>query len=107
MVDYFQRSYQEARDQGLDDLITQGLFHFESTSSGRRAYSPIVYNKGALFFKSVREEIGDEAFFGALTQYYRANRYQIGEPHELLSAFEESASRELDGLYQTWLYSAE
>lgn len=107
MVDYFQRSYQEARDQGLDDLITQGLFHFESTSSGRRAYSPIVYNKGALFFKSVREEIGDEAFFEALTQYYRANRYQIGEPHELLSAFEESASRELDGLYQTWLYSAE
>lgn len=65
-------------------------------------YSPVVYTKGALFFVELRERLGDEAFFGALQSYYSANKFQIAQPSELLSAFESVCSCELDEFFAEW-----
>ncbi len=47
-----------------DDVVTGDLKHFESLNKPS-IYGGIVYTKGALFFKALRQEIGDKAFFQA------------------------------------------
>jgi len=107
IINIYQRSYQGAQNNGLDGLVTNGLDYYESTGTRRQAYSPIVYYKGALFYHTLVNEIGDEAFYSALQAYYDSQRFGIGEPGELLSAFEDSASRDLDELYREWLYQSD
>ena len=100
----WQRSYDKIVEEGQDDLVTAGLPYFEGRDEAT-AYGVVVYLKGALFFDAVREAIGDEAFFRALQDYYRENKYRIATPEELLAAFEEASGRDLKDLYQEWLYS--
>ncbi len=68
----------------------------------RRAYSPVVYQKGALFFDELRRELGDDVFFAGLQAYYEANQYQLAAPADLLSAFETSCACRLDRFYEDW-----
>jgi len=91
--------------EGSQQLVTDSLGSFEADQRTMRAYSPVVYAKGALFFQAVREKIGERAFFEALAGYYRDNLYQIGTPQELLDAFQGKAKTDLSGLYQQWLYT--
>jgi hypothetical protein len=67
-----------------------------------KEYSPIVYDKGALFFVNLREKLGDQVFFEALQSYYSAQRYKIASPADLLAAFETSCSCELSDFYAQW-----
>jgi aminopeptidase N len=101
----WQRGYEQIVERGEDDLVTLGLPHFEGRDEAS-SYGVVVYWKGALFFQAVRDAIGDEAFFRALRNYYATHKYKIATPEDLLNAFEEAAGRQLDGLYQEWLYSA-
>ena len=101
----WQRGYEQIVERGEDDLITLGLPHFEGQDEAA-SYGVVVYWKGALFFQAVRDTIGDEAFFRALRNYYATHKYRIATPEDLLNAFEEAAGRQLDGLFQEWLYSA-
>jgi aminopeptidase N len=57
--------------------------------------------------KALREEIGDQAFFGALTEYYRQYKYDVADAATLLEIFEHQSGRSLDDFYQEWLYYAE
>jgi len=102
IFNYFKREHQNNIKAGDDDLLTYGLDHFEEL--GAKHYSLIVYTKGALFFHSLREKIGDDAFFKALQDYYQLKKYQTASPDDLLDAFEKSSGEQLDDLYQEWLY---
>jgi aminopeptidase N len=89
---------------GGDDLVTQGLAHFEG--AGQDAdYGGVVYIKGALFLAALRGEIGDAAFFDGLQNYFQEFQYKIAATPDLLEAFEQSSGRDLDDIYQEWLYS--
>jgi aminopeptidase N len=74
----------------------------ESFHDAPGAYSPVVYIKGALFFVELRQEIGDEAFFAALRDYYSDQMYQLARPQALLQAFETACNCQLDDTYQEW-----
>jgi hypothetical protein len=99
-----QSGYQDLLARGADLPVAEDLAFFESLNDGGRAYGDIVYSKGGLFFHTLRETIGDAAFFQALQQYYAGSRYQIARPEDLLEAFEAAAGRQLDDLYQQWLF---
>lgn len=101
----WQRGYDQAVEKGQDDLVTRPLRYWDQPEH-QAQYGTIVYLKGALFFQAVRDEIGDDAFFKALQTYYQAEKYKIATPDDLLNAFEEAAGRQLDDLYEKWLYSA-
>jgi aminopeptidase N len=60
-----------------------------------------------MFFDVLRQEIGEEAFFNGLQSYYQDHKYGIAHTDDLLDAFESAAGRQLDDLYQEWLYSAQ
>lgn len=102
LIGYWQQSYDRLRIEGKDDQITASLEHFESLGDPS-IYGSVVYTKAALFFRALRQEIGDESFFAALQRYYQANKYGIAMPADLLDAFEEAAGRSLDAFYNEWL----
>jgi hypothetical protein len=104
LVSYWETRYDRLVQEGLDDQVTQDLEHFEGLGNPG-VYSVVVYVKGALFFKSLREHIGDEAFFSALQQYYGDQKYGVASGDELLRAFEEASGAELDDFYQEWLFT--
>ena len=101
---YWQTRYDKLLDDSGDDVVTGNLKYFEGLNKPS-VYGGVVYIKGALFFKALRQEIGDKAFFQALRDYYQSRFFLIGHADDLLGAFENAAGRELDGFYQKWLYS--
>ena len=101
---YWEDRYTAVVTDGLDDLVTEDLRYFES-SPEHKPYGTIVYSKGALAIKAIREEIGDQAFFEALQHYYLGNKYLIAESDDLLDNFESSAGVSLDSLYEQWLFT--
>jgi len=104
LAQYWQDRYDRTVSDGKDDLITESLAHFES-SDAAGDYGGVVYNKGALFFRALREYIGDEAFFSALQNYYQDYKFKIASPQDLLKTFEDASGQDLDAFYQEWLYS--
>ena len=91
-------------EQNRDEKITESLRYFERLGDPG-IYSRIVYSKGALFFQALRDEIGDEAFFKALQEYYLDFQFDIAKPDDLLNIFEDVSGRSLDGFFEKWLYS--
>jgi aminopeptidase N len=89
---------------GKDDVVTEDMQYFESLGDPR-VYSRVVYTKAALFFKALRDAIGDQAFFAALQAYYLDNQYQVATGADLLASFEAASGKQLDELYKEWLYS--
>jgi aminopeptidase N len=105
IASYYQKKYAAYLDKNPDDLITASVVHFEMEPGGAAAYGTIVYTKSALFFKALRESIGDKAFFQALKNYYQTEKYKIAAPQDLLGEFEKSSGRKLGDFYQKWLYA--
>ncbi len=99
---YWQDRYDRILSEGGDDSITASLPHFESLNRPA-VYGAVVYTKGALFFQALREEIGDEAFFKGMQDYYQTEFFNIARTDDLLDAFEQAAGRPLDDFYQEWL----
>lgn len=104
LYDYWQQRYDRLVQEGKDDQITAALSYFEGLEDPG-VYGSVVYVKAALFFKALREEIGEAAFFSALQEYYRRFRFRVASGPALLELFEQAAGRELDDFYQRWLYT--
>lgn len=67
------------------------------------AYATIVYLKGALFFEALRNQIGDDAFFRFLQDYYSANRYGFVSGTDFQSAAESACDCRLEELFEDWV----
>ena len=102
LVDYWDERYRGLIDEKKDQPVAESLAFFENLNAPD-VYGGVVYSKGGLFFHRLRQEIGDEAFFQALQDYYQSFQYRIARPADLLNAFEVAAGRSLDEFYQEWL----
>lgn len=92
--------YESGLAQGSAGHIAWPLQRF----AGSGPYVSTVYYKGAVFLNALREEIGEEAFFSALQQYYREFQFGQARSSDLLAAFEQVSGRELDAFYEHWLF---
>ncbi len=102
LISYWEDRYQKVVQAGKDDAVNQSLVYFESLNDPT-VYSYVVYSKGALFFQAVRQEIGDQAYFSALQDYYKEYQFRIASGSDLLMLFEKAAGRPLGDLYRKWL----
>ncbi|MBF9134828.1 M1 family metallopeptidase [Plantactinospora sp. S1510] len=64
-----------------------------------------VYTKGAMTLHALRTKIGDRAFFTLLRTWYSANRNGTASTADLVRLAEKVSKRQLDGFFQTWLYT--
>ena len=103
---YYQEKFDQNIQAGLDAPVTEPMAFFLEGSRSQ-SYSPVVYAKGALFYYNLRQAIGDVAFVNALKFYYGTHWFKNANSGELLTAFQNATQVQLDGLFQTWLYSPE
>lgn len=66
-------------------------------------YSPIVYGRGPLFFKSLSEEIGEEKFNSFLRSYYDENMWENSNPSIIKKTAEEACTCDLTTLFDEWV----
>ncbi len=66
-------------------------------------YSTIVYLKGALFFEALRNQIGDEAFFNFLHDYYSSYHYGFATMDDFEASAETACSCQLRQLFEDWV----
>ncbi|MCC6315638.1 MAG: M1 family metallopeptidase [Thermomicrobiales bacterium] len=66
------------------------------------ARSWATYGKGALGFLAIRQALGEEAFWGALGAYARAERFRIATPADLLAAFATASDEPLEPIWREW-----
>jgi aminopeptidase N len=96
--DAYQKLLQEKRDQKVDQPVS---------AFTQNDYSVVVYRKGPLFFKALREAIGDDKFDAFLKAYFRQNRYGIATPERMMAAAESVANRAVvRSLFDQWIESA-
>jgi hypothetical protein len=66
-------------------------------------YYAAVYGRGAQFLHTVRGEIGDDAFFRGIQQYYTNHKYGVTHTNDVKDALERSSGTDLDPLFKRWL----
>ena len=98
-VQPYLRALEQSGDGIADTPIT-----VEATGASRGS---LIYGKSALGFLAIRKEIGDDAFFGAISAWAGEFAFKIASPADLLRAFENESEKELDDLWRFWFQSAE
>jgi len=88
------RAYQSARGARPDLGVASPLYVFPNAS----VYSGLVYSGGGLFLSAVRSEIGDEAFFAGLGEYYKLYTHSIAPRGALLQSLEAACGCSLAAL---------
>jgi len=62
-----------------------------------------VYERGALTLAALRDEVGDETFFGILRTYATRFRYGNATTADLVAVAEEVSGRDLEAFFTAWL----
>jgi len=94
----FEQTYQSLIRRGRD--LPAGL---PAEAYAPDVYWDVVYDKGALYFHELRQEVGDEAFFEILQTYYRRHRYQIATPRAFLATVEAVTGNPHRDIYERWI----
>lgn len=87
------------RTEGDATLIDQAVMDFESSS----LYETVVYAKGALFYDSIRQTLGDRRFRRFLRSYFADHRYGIVTTDEWLAEIRALNTPALEVLYEEWV----
>ena len=66
----------------------------------------LVYQKGGWVLHMLRAEVGTEAFWAAIREYYRRYRDQNASTTELRAVFEQVSGKELGWFFSQWLTRA-
>ncbi len=114
---YYERTYGSDRAAGIlqdflqtyRDLVRAGRDRpagLSAASYDSSLYWDVVYRKGALYFHSLREAVGDETFFDILQAYYERHRYQIATPDTFLETVEDVTGDRYIALYEQWILGA-
>lgn len=95
---YFSSPYRQLLNSGTDRPINGPVSSFSEIS-----YANVVYGKGALFFDTLRTDLGDPLYFAGLRSYAQNNRYSITTPDDLLKAFSGAREENVQFLYREWV----
>jgi len=65
-------------------------------------YSSHVYGGAAHFLQTIRDDVGDAAFFAGLRTYYESHIGEIGTTQSLLASFAEACECDLSEIYEAF-----
>ena len=68
-------------------------------------YGIVVYYKGALFFDTLRQTMGDDTFFAFLKAYYAKYRYGFVSSADFQATAEQTCGCDLKKLFDLWVYT--
>lgn len=100
-LDIAARGWQRAKDANFDKPLSWPGDY--PSLSLKRA---IHYSKGALFMHALRQELGDAAFWAGFKRYSQSNAGRQVRAADLQAAMELAAGRNLQPLFDAWVYAA-
>lgn len=83
---------------------THDLIYFDYKDK-EQTFDAHSYNKGGAILHSLRNYLGDEAFFAALKYYLKTNEYTAVEAHDLRLAFEHVTGQDLNWFFNQWFFA--
>ncbi|MDI6600212.1 MAG: M1 family metallopeptidase [Thermoanaerobacteraceae bacterium] len=63
-------------------------------------YGAVVYEKGALSLKRIRDEIGKEAFIKGLREYYKTYKFKNATVEDLIKALSKAADKDMSTYFK-------
>lgn len=69
-------------------------------------FDDAVYDRGGMTMQALRTAVGDTAFFRILKTWARQHKYGTATTDQFIALAEKVSGKQLDGLFQTWLYTA-
>ncbi|AKL97340.1 peptidase M1, membrane alanine aminopeptidase-like protein [Clostridium aceticum] len=91
-------NYIDVESDGEEGIL-RSLKEFDSSWQ----YSSIVYSRGAMFIKELRDHMGDEAFFKALREYFEAFKFKNATTKDFYDICRKNTEKDLSELFQQWL----
>jgi aminopeptidase N len=70
-------------------------------------FHPAVYYRGAMTLHALRQVVGDTAFFQILEEWATSRAGQAVTTDEFIALAEQTSGRQLDDLFQAWLFIPE
>ncbi|MFK7949297.1 MAG: M1 family metallopeptidase [Saprospiraceae bacterium] len=83
---------------------THDLIYFDYKDK-EQTFDAHSYNKGGCILHSLRNYVGDEAFFAALQHYLKTNEFTAVEAHDLRLSFEEITGQDLNWFFNQWFFA--
>ncbi|MDT0547064.1 M1 family metallopeptidase [Streptomyces lonegramiae] len=106
--DHNGRTAQEIFDDFYDgtDDESEGIWDFPPAAppSAGRVSDPPVYGRGAMVLHKVREAVGDKTFFAILRAWTRDHRHGNADTAQFIALCEKKYGKDLQGLFDIWLY---
>jgi aminopeptidase N len=90
-------SYAKHNHVPIHDTTTQDLMGLLNNNN---------YQKGAWVLHMLRRQLGDEAFFKGVRNYYNDHREANATTEDLRSALEKSSGKNLKDFFARWIYGA-
>jgi aminopeptidase N len=101
--DSVQEQFEAAYERPADDDFWQLRI---GDPGATELFNGAVYERGAMTLHALRLEIGDRDFFRVLRAWAQRNRYGVVSTADLIRLTEQISGEQLDGLFETWLYTA-
>ncbi|MBO1329672.1 M1 family metallopeptidase [Streptomyces sp. VRA16 Mangrove soil] len=70
-------------------------------------FASAVYDRGAMAIQALRNAVGDKKFFAILKGWPQAHAYGNAQVSDFVSYAEKISGKQLDSLFDTWLYQPE
>jgi hypothetical protein len=102
VAQFYENPYRAEVAAGRDRPVDGPTSSFDAGN-----YSTIVYAKGPLFFRALRQRVGDETYMRIMRIYLQRYKYKIATPADFLAVAEEVSGQPVDDLYQKWILGAE
>ena len=89
---------------GQAQTSSHDLIYFDYKDK-EQTFDAHSYNKGGCILHSLRNYLGDKAFFAGLQYYLKTNEFTAVEAHDLRLAFEDVTGQDLNWFFNQWFFS--
>lgn len=106
---YLQKINSDALQFIMNDAVNRNrhaLFNTKADPNDDGLFDITTYQKGGAVIHTLRETIGDEAFWKAVNIYLNRHKFDNVETPDLQKAMEEASGQNLDWFFKQWIYSA-
>ncbi|MBN1581576.1 MAG: M1 family metallopeptidase [Anaerolineae bacterium] len=113
---YFRRLWAADSAQAYIDAIIYAKFEpFADDAEGlhidrstidfetMKHYYAIVYARGAMFVDELNKQLGDEAFFAAMQQYYQQHMFGIAGPQDFYEMLSKADPEAVKSMWNEWV----
>ena len=101
----FREVMEESRQQYLASDVAGIPIVDESENNLFELLNANNYDKGAWVLHMLRRQLGEEAFFAGIRDYYRSFEHGVALTEDLQAALEEASGRDLAAFFRQWIYS--